>query len=67
MATITASLGDGTAVSIQARQFTWQGDEPLAAGGTDTGPTPYARIRIMRRMTLLLGALSLGAVRPPQQ
>jgi len=49
MATITASLGAGTATSIRARQFAWQGDEPLGAGGTDTGATPYE---------LLLGGLA---------
>ena len=41
MATITAELREGTAVTLHARQFTWKGDEPLSAGGTDTGPTPY--------------------------
>jgi len=41
MATVTAELREGTQVTIQARQFTWRGDEPPAAGGTDTGPTPY--------------------------
>jgi len=41
MATVTAELREGTQVNIQARQFTWRGDEPPAAGGTDTGPTPY--------------------------
>jgi putative redox protein len=41
MATVTAELREGTQVTIQARQFTWRGDEPPAAGGADTGPTPY--------------------------
>ena len=40
MATVTAELHEGTQVELRARQFTWRGDEP-AAGGTETGPTPY--------------------------
>ena len=49
MATVTAQLGEGTVVDIQARQFSWRGDEPLGAGGTDAGATPYE---------LLLGGLA---------
>ncbi len=49
MAVITAELREGTQVSIRARQFAWLGDEPLVAGGTDTGPTPYE---------MLLGSLA---------
>jgi len=41
MATVTAELGSGADVTLRARQFSWVGDEPEAAGGTDTGPTPY--------------------------
>ena len=49
MAFVTAELGEGTAVDIRARTFSWRGDEPLAAGGTDVGPTPYE---------ILLGSLA---------
>jgi putative redox protein len=41
MAIVTAQLREGTEVALQAGQFTWRGDKPLAAGGTDMGPTPY--------------------------
>ena len=41
MAFVTAVLGEGTEVTLEARQFPWRSDEPIGAGGTDLGPTPY--------------------------
>ncbi len=41
MATITADLTTGYAVEIRAGNHIWQADEPLDAGGTDLGPSPY--------------------------
>ena len=41
MATVTATLDEGTKVHISARHFSWNGDEPTNAGGSDAGPTPY--------------------------
>ena len=49
MSHVTAELREGTVATIHARQFTWSADEPLAAGGTDSGPTPYE---------ILLGSLA---------
>ena len=47
--TVTTHLGAGTRVELQARNFSWPGDEPADVGGTNTGPTPYE---------LLLGSLA---------
>ena len=41
MATVKASLKNGTAVDIRAGRFLWRSDEPKTAGGADSGPTPY--------------------------
>ena len=49
MAVVTGVLRQGTQVAVRARDFTWLGDEPTGAGGTNTGPTPYE---------ILLGALA---------
>jgi putative redox protein len=49
MAFVTAALGEGTEVTLEACQFTWRSDEPVGAGGTDLGPTPYE---------ILLGSLA---------
>jgi putative redox protein len=41
MTTITADLVSGTQVTLSNGRHTWRADEPPAAGGDDTGPTPY--------------------------
>lgn len=49
MPTITADLSTGYEVRITNGRHTWRSDEPVGAGGTDTGPNPYE---------LLLGSLA---------
>ncbi len=41
MATITADLKSGFAVELRSGDHVWHADEPVDAGGTDTGPNPY--------------------------
>ena len=41
MATVSARLREGTRVDVRAGEFSWLSDEPVAVGGTGTGPEPY--------------------------
>ncbi len=41
MAHITATLTSGMVVRLSNGRHEWTADEPVEAGGTDTGPDPY--------------------------
>lgn len=49
MAEISAFLESGLRVTISSDRHTWYADEPVSAGGEDSGPTPYE---------MLLGSLA---------
>jgi putative redox protein len=38
---VVRGSGQGFAQEISARSHRFKADEPVAQGGTDTGPTPY--------------------------
>ncbi len=44
MARITANLTSGMAVRLSNGRHEWKADEPIDAGGTDTGPNPYEHL-----------------------
>jgi putative redox protein len=41
MSQITAELDSGLSVRLSNGRHSWAADEPVDAGGTDTGPNPY--------------------------
>ena len=41
MSQITAELAAGLSVSLSNGRHNWTAGEPVSAGGTDTGPSPY--------------------------
>lgn len=41
MSTINAKLTTGMQVEMSNGRHTWHADEPVDAGGADSGPTPY--------------------------